>query len=82
MDAWEILIALSSAPVGSDAWTHLNNITGGGGPSSVIYIEQLGVELMANIIEVEVNNASIEVEVPSDSTELEVQTDTIELEVD
>jgi len=82
MDAWEILVAQSSAPdPGSDAWTHLNNIVGGGS-SETVYIEQLGVELMANTIEIEVNDASIEVEVPSDSTELEVQTDTIELEVD
>jgi hypothetical protein len=82
MDAWEILVSLSNAPPDSDAWTHLNSITGGGGLSTTVYIEQLGVELMSNTIEIEVNNASIEVEVPSDSTELEVQTDTIELEVD
>lgn len=81
MDAWETLVALSSAPSGSDAWTHLNNITGGG-PGGTTYIEQLGVELMASDIEIEVNDASMELEVSSDSTELEVQSDTIELEVE
>jgi hypothetical protein len=82
MDAWELLIALSSAPTpGSDAWTHLNNITGGG-PGGVTYIEQLGVELMANDIELEVESSPIELEIPSDSTELEIQSEPIELEVE
>lgn len=80
MDAWETLILQSNAPLGSDAWTYLQNIVGGG-IIGTAYIEQLGVELMTDTIEVEVNDSSIEVEVVSDSTELEVQTETIELEV-
>ena len=81
MDAWETLVAQSSAPdPGSDAWIHLQNITGGG-ITGIAYIEQLGVELMTDTIEIEVDDPSIEVEVLSDSTELEVQTDIIELEV-
>lgn len=82
MDAWETLVASSSAAPGSDAWEYLQAIEGGGGENTTTYIEQLGVELMANEIELEVNNESIELEIPSDSTELEVLDDTIELEVE
>ena len=35
-DAWEILIGNSSAPAGSDAWTHLNSQQGGGGVTVAI----------------------------------------------
>ena len=36
MTAWDLLIAYSTAPDGSDAWTHLNAQEGGGAGTVIV----------------------------------------------
>ena len=36
MTAWDLLIAYSTAPAGSDAWTHLNAQEGGGDGTVIV----------------------------------------------
>lgn len=68
LDAWQILVGNSTAPAGSDAWTHLNNQQGGGVVEGDIIVSELisvdiqdGVEMTDFNVDVLTVNLDLEV---------------------
>lgn len=78
MDTWEILTANSKLPVeiGNDAWDHLNNQDGGGGPcDGIVLIDGLRVLLDNNGKIININAGDIYVDVDNNDTDMFVGPD-------
>lgn len=80
MDAWDKLVAGSTIASG-DAWEHLMAQGGGGSASYVVLTDGVEVEMGANEIVVEIEQADVEVVVDLQDIEVAVDQSPLEVEI-
>lgn len=83
MDAWSTLLLNSTAPDGSDAWTHLLSQEGviAGECTGLVLIDGLELDMEDRCVEIEIAEDTIYVVPDIEEFELEIETFEFDIEV-